>query len=293
MYSQEEEERGFRLSCPPQVLPLKWLSLSGSLSLFIFSVNKLRFSSSVISSSPLSPPPIFFYPIRLSSHQLPSLSFPLQKLDSYDDENFLILTATGTNYLCKVHNGVESDSPSIIDYQNRIMLHLNAASGVATTSPLPTVHNAASPAALSVTVPLPVQSSSHSPHPLAVRLLTYIPGTPMAYKSVTPSLLVSCGSYLAAVDASLDGFSHPSSDRFHIWCQENTLSLRPFLSHVPTASRRALVKAVVDAFEKRVLPDSGSLRRGVLQSDFNDANIIIGDNDEIAGCIDFGDSVRR
>ncbi|GMI35573.1 hypothetical protein TeGR_g2829, partial [Tetraparma gracilis] len=209
------------------------------------------------------------------------------KLDSYDDENFLVLIS-GVPHLCKVHNGVESDSPAVIDYQNRIMLHLNEAPGVRTTEPLKTAAGE-----LSVTLPLPVLSAAHSPHPLTVRLLTYIPGTPLAYTPVSPPLLESCGAYLAEVDRALDGFEHPAADRFHIWCTEHTLALRPFLEHVQTDARRALVASVVARFESEVLPAAGEFRRAVLQSDFNDANVIVGEDGEIAGVIDFGDSVRR
>jgi inosine triphosphate pyrophosphatase len=224
--------------------------------------------------------------ILMASYNLKDFKV-VKKLDSYDDENFLIEQSNGEMLLCKVHNGVESDDAGIIDYQNSIMRHLNQADGVTTTEPLKSVSGE-----FSVKSPLPVQSADHSPYPLAVRLLTYIAGTPMAYRNVTPALLVSAGSYLANVDSSLDTFSHAKGKRFHIWCQENTLALRDFTQYIQTDSRRALVNAVIDAFEANVKPKSGDLRRGILQSDFNDANIIIGGNDKIAGVIDFGDSVE-
>jgi len=226
--------------------------------------------------------------ILTATYSLPPFTV-VKKLDSYDDENFLInVPSTNTNYLCKVHNGVESDVSGIIDYQNSIMLHLNATTGITTTNPLPT-----NTKDLSSKHSLPVQSTEHSPYPLTVRLLTYIEGTPMAYKSVTPALLNSAGQYLANIDKSLDTFSHPNADRFHIWCQENTAELTPFLQYIQTDSRRALVKSVLDRFTTDVLPAASEFRKGILQSDFNDANIIIGNNDKIAGVIDFGDSVRR
>jgi len=213
----------------------------------------------------------------------------VKKLDSYDDENFLLEHTEGTTttkYLVKVHNGVESESASIIDYQNKIMLHLNGADGITTTTPLTTDSGE-----LCVTTPLPVQSAAHSPAPLCVRLLTYIEGTPMAYKNVTADLLHSAGRYLANVDKSLDDFSHPASKRFHAWDQRNTTSLREFVQYIQTSERQAMISDIIDTFEKTVLVDDEKLRKGILQSDFNDANIILDGSDKLAGVIDFGDSV--
>eukprot|EP00520_Triparma_pacifica_P018133 CAMPEP_0118633868 /NCGR_PEP_ID=MMETSP0785-20121206/1230_1 /TAXON_ID=91992 /ORGANISM="Bolidomonas pacifica, Strain CCMP 1866" /LENGTH=584 /DNA_ID=CAMNT_0006524779 /DNA_START=104 /DNA_END=1855 /DNA_ORIENTATION=- len=214
----------------------------------------------------------------------------LKQLDSYDDENFLLELSTGSSkkkYLVKVHNGVESEDASIIDYQNSIMMHLNTHPSVTTTAPL--MSNDGKPFS---NHKLPVLSSDHSPATLTVRLLTYIEGTPMAYKSVTPQLLYSAGKYLADIDSSLDNFSHIASERFHAWDQKNTTSLREFVKYIQTPERQKLVNSVIDAFEANVLPDASNLRQGVLQSDFNDANIIIGPSDKIAGVIDFGDSVK-
>ena len=217
----------------------------------------------------------------------------LKQLDSYDDENFLLehttpTSTTTTKYLVKVHNGVESEDAKIIDYQNSIMTHLNLHPSITTTAPL--LSDDGAPFS---NHKLPVSSPQHSPAPLTVRLLTYIEGTPMAYKQVTPALLFSAGEYLANVDSSLDNFSHPASERFHAWDQKNTTSLREFVKYIQTPERQKLVSSVIDAFESTVLPDASNLRQGVLQSDFNDANIIIGASDKIAGVIDFGDSVKR
>ena len=219
----------------------------------------------------------------------------VKQLDSYDDQNFLV-KLLGVEYLLKVHNGVESDNSSVIDLQNSLMLHLNKDPRLCTTSPLvpssPSVLQPSPPN--SVLVSLPVVSPSHSPHPLVVRLLTYLPGVPLAYKSVTPSLLLSCGSYLAAIDSSLDVFPpHPAAERHHAWDGKNTVGLRSFLSYIPTDSKRELVSSVIDAFEKDILPFAKDFRTGVLQGDFNDANIIVGHDDKVKGVIDFGDAVNR
>ena len=218
----------------------------------------------------------------------------LKSLDSYDDQNFLV-SINDVQLLLKVHNGVESDNSPVIDLQNSIMLHLNKDSSVRTTAPLPPTSPSALPSPpLSVRVSLPVASSLHSPYPLCVRLLTFLPGSPMSSSPVPPSLLVRCGSYLASVDALLDALApHPAADRFHQWDGKNTAGLRPFAAHVPDGPKRRLVAQVLDAFEAKVLPCAGDFRTGVLQADFNDANIIVGEDGQLAGVIDFGDAVKR
>merc|ERR1712154_335061 len=60
--------------------------------------------------------------------------------------------------------------------------------------------------------------------------------------------------------------------------------------------RLELVKGVVGDFESVILPASGDFRMGLLQADFNDANVIIRQGEDgspqPSGVIDFGDSVH-
>jgi Ser/Thr protein kinase RdoA (MazF antagonist) len=71
--------------------------------------------------------------------------------------------------------------------------------------------------------------------------------------------------------------------------------LASFYEYLEEPWRLDLVRGVVSDFENVVVPVSAELRTGLLQADFNDANIIIRCDEDgsphPAGVIDFGDSL--
>jgi Ser/Thr protein kinase RdoA (MazF antagonist) len=71
------------------------------------------------------------------------------------------------------------------------------------------------------------------------------------------------------------------------------LQLRPILHHIDDTEVQQLASAVLDDFEKRVLPAFPGLRKQLIHSDANPENVLL-DTDEIGvtGFIDFGDMLR-
>ena len=71
--------------------------------------------------------------------------------------------------------------------------------------------------------------------------------------------------------------------------------LSSFYEYLDEPWRLELVRGVVNDFEQTIVPASAGFRTGLLQADFNDANIIIRTGEDgtphPAGVIDFGDSV--
>ena len=231
----------------------------------------------------------------------------IRALDSYDDQNFMA-EWNGTKYLVKVHNGVESQDfldsyekngkdyttcSSVIHFQTAIMKQLNK-------HEVPT-----SQAQLCEGIPLaihslPVLSDHHSPCRLVVKLLTWVPGRTMAS---LPSLSIEClrdaGRLLGKTHHALDDMDasqhSTAAQRFHAWDGKNTVQVRNFCSAIDKVKRRSMVESVISAFEHEIL-DSGvgdKFRKGIIQGDFNDGNILVDDDFSISGVIDFGDSVER
>jgi Ser/Thr protein kinase RdoA (MazF antagonist) len=64
---------------------------------------------------------------------------------------------------------------------------------------------------------------------------------------------------------------------------------------IDNEKRRAMVESVIDAFEERIIRTglSQQFRKGILHGDYNDANILIDQDFNVSGVIDFGDSVER
>jgi len=111
--------------------------------------------------------------------------------------------------------------------------------------------------------------------------------------------------------SAMSSFDHPAAARDHSWDLRSTLGLRKFTHLLPDQERRALVEAAFTAFEAQVLPLASQLPLAVIQGDFNDANIIVGEKKKrstsmagtteagsrsqkvgVVGVIDFGDMVK-
>lgn len=242
----------------------------------------------------------------------------IRELDSYDDRNYQIEgickdtegNAVKQFYTLKIHNGVESGNPTLLDAQNQALLLLHK-NGIQCPYPKATLDgNTIGYSNLSML--------NGCTKRLAVRLLHWIPGKPLVALEPDVELLEKAGKYLAQVDKIMHNFQHQGVYRTYIWDLQQTEMIIKFTSAVTDPKRRELIEKVVKEFQDTVKPlapvskqnqfkdkeqincnkvntseirtiDSGKLRMGVIQGDFNDANIIISDSRDIAGIIDFGD----
>lgn len=239
----------------------------------------------------------------------------LKELESYDDRNYLI-QMKDKKFLCKVYNGVESHkyiscedlaakssdpaALSSIHLYSEIFSHLNQEKyGIKTSSPVPMPSSRLTPHIGIHT--LPVTSKEHSPSKLAVQLLEWVEGVTLASLPYLPiETIIEAGQYLGKVCLALDDLTVSSpvakmtADRYHAWDGKNTLDLEAFVSCIGDENRRALVESVLDSFRKDIIEagEESKFRRGILQADFNDANIILKDG-KVSGVIDFGDTTLR
>jgi len=149
---------------------------------------------------------------------------------------------------------------------------------------------------------LPVVSAAHSPQTLAVRLLRWVEGVTLSsLKSFSIEILLEAGLFLGKICFALDGVSLDTKknsanskqlgDWHHAWDGKQTSDLRQYLHCIKDFKRRNIVQSIITKFEEQVLPDAHLFRTGILQADFNDANIIIQD-DHVSGVVDFGDTLK-
>jgi 4-aminobutyrate aminotransferase-like enzyme/Ser/Thr protein kinase RdoA (MazF antagonist) len=98
---------------------------------------------------------------------------------------------------------------------------------------------------------------------------------------------------IAAVHAdlclALRSFFHPAAGRELLWNLQATPRLRPLLEEITEPPRRALVSRALDRFEERVLPEWRRLRAQAVHGDFNLDNLLLDEQDRVAGIVDFGD----
>jgi Ser/Thr protein kinase RdoA (MazF antagonist) len=127
-----------------------------------------------------------------------------------------------------------------------------------------------------------------------LRVVSYVPGTPVEGTEPGPELAYELGRSLAQLDEALSGFSHPGESQVLLWDMQRASDLRDLVQHVPEASLRDLVTECLDQFESTAQPAFADLRRQVIHNDLNPGNVLIDDRKPpgVSGVIDFGDMLR-
>ena len=120
-----------------------------------------------------------------------------------------------------------------------------------------------------------------------VRLLTYLPGVPLAeIKPHTPGLLRDLGQKLGQLTRALTDFDHPAVHREFHWDLAN--GNRIVNEYAPLIEDNDLRELVLKC---RFEPET-ELRRSVIHGDANDYNVLVDpESMTVSGLIDFGDMI--
>jgi 4-aminobutyrate aminotransferase-like enzyme/Ser/Thr protein kinase RdoA (MazF antagonist) len=202
-------------------------------------------------------------------------------LDSERDQNFKLSADDGSQWILKVVNASEPATESA--FQVALLDHL------ARTSPdvaAPRLKPSANGTALA-------DATNAAGERHALRLVSWLPGLPLAEAARTPALLENLGRALGRLDSALQGFIHAGALRSFDWDIRQAGAARQRLHHVPDVADRALLRGLLDHFDAAVAPRLAGLRAQVIHNDANDWNVLVDeDNHErIAGIIDFGDAL--
>ena len=122
-----------------------------------------------------------------------------------------------------------------------------------------------------------------------VRLFTFLPGHTMAATALSTGAIRSVGQTAARLGRALRGFFHPAADYGILWDITRLPALRPLLGHIPDAACRAQVARVLDRFEAQVAPVLPRLRAQVIHADLSLNNLLLGEDFQVSGIVDFGD----
>ena len=202
-------------------------------------------------------------------------------LTSERDQNFHMQCPDGHGYVLKISNPAED--PRIAEFQAAALLHI---AKVDPTLPVPRVlvaHDGGS------TVMVRVGEGMR-----AVRLLSYLPGTPLNTVERSSGQRRNLGTVLARLGMALESFFHPAAQHDLAWDIKNVSRLRELLKHVPSSERRQLAEYFLDNFERHAKPCLPGLRAQVVHNDLNAYNVLVNpaNHDEIVGVLDFGDMVH-
>ena len=218
------------------------------------------------------------------AQQLYGIRASIKPLPSERDQGFYLQSDSGPGYVLKIANAGENQA--VLDLQNKAMAHL-AQHGIYCPRVYPTLTGEDM---ATVTTP---NNSRHF-----VRLLSYLPGTPLvAIKPHKSELLQDLGRFLGHLNQALQDFRHPASHRDFHWDLKNAVTvIRRHGVHIQNPQRRALIEGFLTRFEDGTLPVLTSLRTSVIHNDANDHNLLVAnagsESEKISGIIDFGDMLH-
>lgn len=207
----------------------------------------------------------------------------LRSLPSERDRNFAVRVGSGEAFVLKISN--LDEDPAFLELQHAA-LALLAAAGVPCQRPVPSL------AGEEIVRWKPTSSS----HPALVRLLTWLPGRPLA--EIPPAvrsqeLLEDLGATMGRSAHALAGLDHPAARRVFQWDARRGIEVvAGHAGAVVDPARGALLGRWQSRLARLadVLP---SLRQGVIHNDANDHNVLVADDGRhISGLLDLGDAVH-
>lgn len=199
-----------------------------------------------------------------------------RQLVSERDQNFKLTTVGGDHFVVKATSLVQD--PIVTDFQIAVLLHLE---------------NQLVPG-----VPRIVRTLSGKEHgeivlddgsTICLRIVTFLDGRLLEDCVPSPAIARQLGRRLAELDMALKDFSHAGDSQVLLWDTQRAGELRSLLTHVEDDAMRQQLESVLDVFEQHVIPALPGLPRQVIHNDAHNENILIGDDGDIAGIIDFGD----
>ena len=168
------------------------------------------------------------------------LTATAQELPSERDQNFYLSDATGQAFVLKISGTAEQKA--VLDFQNKAMTQL-AEFGAG----LPCPRVCATVNGETINSVIGRDGAVHF-----VRLLTYLPGKPLALvKPHAPELLQSLGAYLGKMDKALATFDHPAAHRVLHWdLKQASLVIRQHKAKIANPARRAIIEQLLHDFER-------------------------------------------
>jgi hydroxylysine kinase len=209
------------------------------------------------------------------------LSGTLTRFETEKDGTFRLNAADGRQYVLKIAN--PSEKRSEIEFQIALMRHVKNRDA---SLPIPAVFDDREGNCLPEII-----TQGHENR--LVRLMSFIPGTPLDQVSSSRTQRESIGEILACLRLAMSDFSHPADSRTVAWDVSNLLTLSHLLPDIEDRQHRLWIEVALAHFEN-IKPELDACRRQVLHNDFNTSNIVVSrsDHDVVSGIIDFGDAVR-
>jgi Ser/Thr protein kinase RdoA (MazF antagonist) len=206
----------------------------------------------------------------------------LERLSSERDLNFLVRERSGSRFVLKFANSAED--PGVTDFQNAALQYLEDHHPELSVPRV--VH------ALNGTSSVTVEADDGRAHVL--RVLSWVPGTPLEQIEPRPDIAAQLGTSLAALGRGLRHFSHPSADYPLLWDIRQASQLAAVTENIGDRALREACEVRFRRFADEIEPQLHDCRAQVVFNDLNWANVLVDPADpaRVTGIIDFGDLVH-
>jgi ethanolamine-phosphate phospho-lyase len=200
--------------------------------------------------------------------QFPSKVIASRPLDGYGSTNYKVSLDNSDHYLVKVYKNhdikrVKEEERVIAQLQEKVAIQLP------------------------VNVKFAIKKDT--PKDSYIRISKFIEGTSLNKELASDALLAEIAESAAQM---LIGLQSIESDIFkaheHDWNLRDALRNQLKIDFITNPSDKKIVQHYFSVFENDTLPKFSSLRKSIIHSDLNEANIIIKDH-QLNGFIDFGD----
>ena len=191
-------------------------------------------------------------------------------LNSERDQNFLC-NAGEKKYVLKISN--PDEDRSVLEMQNACVQYIKE-------------HDP------SVQVPLAfkeVKTIKNEGTSFFIRLVDYLPGQLLMDVVHHNDLLYELGSFLGRLRIAMNGFDHPAGRRDFPWDVAYIDFIKEHKHYLE--SKEGVVDHFIDQHKQIVLPITSKLRKALIHNDGNDHNVLVNEDGETCGIIDFGDMV--
>ena len=205
----------------------------------------------------------------------------LEPLPGAHDRSFKVTAADGSRYLFKIHPAAESDSRA--DLQAAALRHLEQR---APDLPLPRLFLG------SDTTPLATVTDADG-RVRRLRLTTWLDGRSWGdAPQCRPQSAASLGRLLARLDRSLAEFHDPAAGQPVASDLALAAARRDDAALIAAPERRSAAQQILHRFTIDVAPRLSLLPKQVIHGDANTRNILLDENGEVSGLIDFGGMVE-
>ena len=204
------------------------------------------------------------------------LSANASSLVSERDQNFLCSTSDGERMVLKISN--PDEDKAVLEMQNECMKYIHD-HGTRLQVPLTISGNAGK-----YIFVVHKEATTY-----LVRLVRYLPGRQLKDVTHHKRILYELGSFLGRLHQAMTGFDHFAANRDFPWDIAHLDFIKAHKHHVSEGEE--LVDHFIELYEKNVLPNETNLRKAVIHNDSNGDNVLVSNEGEICGIIDFGDVV--